>query len=124
MRLYFQQKFGTGGSGYQLSGSPFLGYRRFGTHHGATAGWKTEGLASGEGDGYFGLGGVSIYTRSAAQSVFIEADCTQVAVYYLQMPDGGELELFEQRQPTRQALLHRRRHRSQNAVVPHHSRHP
>jgi lysophospholipase L1-like esterase len=95
MRLYFQQKFGNGGSGYSLAGHPFLGYRRFGTHHGATALWHTDGLASGEGDGYFGLGGVSISTRRAAQSVFIEADCSQVGVFYMQGPGGGELELFD-----------------------------
>ena len=95
MRLLFQQKFGNGGSGYSLAGHPFAGYRRFGTHHGATPGWQTDGLASGEGDGYFGLGGVSIYTRRAGQSVYIEADCTEVQVYYLQMPGGGELELMD-----------------------------
>ena len=95
MRYFFQQKFGNGGSGYSLAGHPFLGYRRFGTHHGATPGWQTLGLASGEGDGYFGLGGVGIYTRRAGQSVFIEGECSQVGVYYLQMPGGGELELFD-----------------------------
>jgi lysophospholipase L1-like esterase len=95
MRYLFQQKFGNGGSGYSLAGHPFAGYRRFGTNHGATAGWQTDGLGSGEGDGYFGLGGVSIYTRRAAQSVFIEADCSQVEVYYLQMPGGGKLELLD-----------------------------
>jgi lysophospholipase L1-like esterase len=99
MRYFFQQKFGSGGSGYSLAGHPFAGYRRFGTHHGATAGWQTDGLSSGEGDGYFGLGGVSIYTRRAAQSVFIEAECTQVEIYYLQMPGGGDLELFDNDQP-------------------------
>ncbi len=101
MRYYFQQKFGNAGSGYSLAGSPFLGYRRFGTHHGATVGWKTDGLASGEGDGYFGLGGVSIYTRRAGQSVFIEADCSQVGVYYLRMPGGGEVELLDNGQPVK-----------------------
>jgi lysophospholipase L1-like esterase len=97
LRYFYQQKFGNGGSGYSLAGHPFAGYRRFGTHHGATAGWQTDGLSAG-GDGYFGLGGVSIYTRRAGQSVFIEADCTQVEVYYLQMPGGGELELFDNEQ--------------------------
>jgi lysophospholipase L1-like esterase len=66
-----------------------------GTRHGATPAWQTEGLSSGEGDGYFGLGGVSIFTRRAGQSVFIEAECTEVEVYYLQMPGGGEVELFD-----------------------------
>jgi lysophospholipase L1-like esterase len=95
MRLLLQRRFGDGGSGYSLAGHPFAGYRRFGTRHGATPGWQTDGLASGEGDGYYGLGGVSIYTRRAAQSVYIEADCSQVEVYYLQMPGGGDLELLD-----------------------------
>ena len=102
MRYFFQQKFGNGGSGYSLAGHPFIGYRRFGTRHGATAAWQTDGLASGEGDGYFGLGGVSIYTRRAGQSVFIEAECTQVGIYYLQMPGGGEVELIDNDQLVKQ----------------------
>lgn len=95
MRFQFQQKFGNGGSGYSLAGHPFPGYRRFGTRHGATPGWETEGLRSGEGDGMFGLGGVSVSTRRAGQSVFIEADCTLVEIYYLQQPGGGDLSLFD-----------------------------
>jgi len=102
MRYFLQQKFGNGGSGYSLAGHPFAGYRRFGTHHGATTGWAADGLRGGEGDGYFGLGGVSIYTRRAGQSVFIEADCSQVGVYYLQMPGGGQLELFDNDQLVKQ----------------------
>ena len=102
MRYFFQQKFGNGGSGYSLAGHPFAGYRRFGTRHGATPGWQTEGLRSGEGDGYYGLGGLSIYTRRAGQSVYIEADCTQVSVSYLQIPGGGELELFDNDQLVKQ----------------------
>ncbi|HEY3839008.1 MAG TPA: GDSL-type esterase/lipase family protein [Bryobacteraceae bacterium] len=95
MRYYFQHKFGNGGSGYSLAGHPFLGYRRFGTRHGATASWQTEGLSSGMGDGYFGLGGVSIFTKRAGQSVFIEAECSDVGIYYLQMPGGGDVELID-----------------------------
>jgi lysophospholipase L1-like esterase len=102
MRNFFQQKFGNGGSGYSLAGHPFAGYRRFGTRHGATPDWQTDGLNSGEGDGYFGLGGVSINTRRAGQSVFIEAECSEVSVYYLRMPGGGEVELFDNNQSMRQ----------------------
>ena len=102
LRLSFQQKFGNGGSGYSLAGHPFAGYRRLSTRHGATTAWRTEGLASGEGDGYYGLGGISIETRRAGQSVFIEADCSQVGIYYLQMPGGGDLELFDNDQLVKQ----------------------
>jgi GDSL-like Lipase/Acylhydrolase family len=102
LRYLFQRKFGNGGSGYSLAGHPFIGYRRFGTRHGASPGWQTDGLRSGEGDGYFGLGGVSIYTRKAGQSVYIEADCSRAEIYYLRMPGGGGLELYDNDQPVKQ----------------------
>jgi len=102
MRYFFQLKFGNGGAGYSLAGHPFAGYRRFGTRHGATPGWQTDGLNSKDGDGFYGLGGLSIFTQRSGQSVFIEADCTQVEVYYMQMPGGGELQLFDNDQMVKQ----------------------
>jgi lysophospholipase L1-like esterase len=102
LRYFFQQKFGSGGSGYSLAGHPFAGYRRFGTHHGATPGWIAIGLRTGDGDGYFGLGGVAIETRRAGQSVFIETECSVADVYYLQQPGGGDLELLDNGQVVKQ----------------------
>jgi len=102
LRYFFQQKFGGGGSGYSLAGHPFAGYRRFGTHHGATPGWTATGLRTGDGDGYFGLGGVAIETRRAGQSVFIETECSAAEVYYLQQPGGGDLELLDNGQVVKQ----------------------
>jgi lysophospholipase L1-like esterase len=102
LRYFFQQKFGSGGSGYSLAGHPFAGYRRFGTHHGATPGWTAIGLRTGDGDGYFGLGGVAIETHRAGQSVFIETECSVAEVYYLQQPGGGDLELLDNGQVIKQ----------------------
>jgi lysophospholipase L1-like esterase len=94
LRDQFQQRFGDGGSGFSLAGSPFLGYRRFDARGGATAGWKSEGLRSATGDGYFGLGGVSISTERAGQSVFLDAECDSLEIDYLRQPGGGRVALY------------------------------
>jgi len=95
VRDLLKQRFGDGGSGFSLAGHPFLGYRRFDVHGGGTTGWQSEGLRSASGDGYFGLGGVSISTAHAGQSVFIEADCEHLEIHYLQQPGGGDLALYD-----------------------------
>jgi len=93
LRDMLKQRFGDGGSGFSLAGHPFLGYRRFDVHGGGTSGWVTEGLRSATGDGFFGLGGVSISTEHAGQSVFVETECDHLEVDYFQQPGGGTLAL-------------------------------
>ena len=95
LRNLLKERFGDGGSGFSLAGHPFRGYRRFDVRGGATTGWRTEGLRSATGDGYFGLGGVSISTNRAGQSVFLETACDRLEIQYLQQPGGGELGLYE-----------------------------
>ena len=95
LRDRFQQQFGDGGSGFSLAGHPFIGYRRFDARGGASAGWETEGLRSASGDGYFGLGGVSVSTARAGQSVFLDAECDRLEIDYLQQPGGGRLALYD-----------------------------
>jgi len=95
VRELLKARFGDGGSGFSLAGHPFLGYRRFDVHGGGTAGWQSEGLRAAEGDGYFGLGGVSISTARAGQSVFIDTDCEHLEIDYLQQPGGGGLALYD-----------------------------
>jgi lysophospholipase L1-like esterase len=95
LREQFQQRFGDGGSGFSLAGRPFLGYRRFDARGGASAGWKSEGGRTGTGDGYFGLGGVSITTDRAGQTVFLDAACDRLEIDYLQQPGGGRLALYD-----------------------------
>lgn len=99
LRDLFKARFGDGGSGFSLAGHPFLGYRRFDVHGGATPGWQSEGLRSASPDGYFGLGGVSISTARPGQSVFIETECDHLEIHYLQQPGGGRLALFDYDQP-------------------------
>jgi lysophospholipase L1-like esterase len=95
LRGLLQQRFGDGGSGFSLAGRPFPGYRRTDARGGGTAGWRAAGLRTGAGDGYFGLGGVSISTGRALQSVFISAECDRLEVHYLQQPGGGTLALYD-----------------------------
>ena len=99
LRDMFQQRFGNGGSGFSLAGRPFLGYRRFDARGGGTPGWRPEGLRAGSGDGYFGLGGISITAVSPHQSVYLQTECQRLEVDYLQQPGGGRVVLYDGDQP-------------------------
>ena len=93
LRDLFQNRFGNGGAGFSMAGIPFKGYRRFDVHGGASRLWDPAGLRTGEGDGFFGLGGVSIATERAGQTIYLDADCASVELDYLQQPDGGRIAL-------------------------------
>jgi lysophospholipase L1-like esterase len=102
LRDLFQQRFGDGGSGFSVAGHPFAGYRRFDARSSATAGWQSEGLRKADGDGYFGLGGISVVAWSPGQSVSVDADCDRIEIDYLQQPGGGSVELYDGDQPLQQ----------------------
>ncbi|HTQ57266.1 MAG TPA: SGNH/GDSL hydrolase family protein [Bryobacteraceae bacterium] len=95
LRELFQARFGDGGAGFSLAGTPFKGYRRFDVRGGESRGWESAGLRTGEGDGYFGLGGVSIATGRAGQTIYLDADCDSVELDYLQQPGGGRILLTD-----------------------------
>src|SRR5690349_17613814 len=95
LRALFQGTFGDGGGGYSLAGHPFRGYRRFDVSGGGSRGWHTNGLARADGDGLFGLGGVSISTTAPGERVDLEAECDLLEIFYLQQPDGGDLALYD-----------------------------
>jgi hypothetical protein len=95
LRELFQTRFGDGGAGFSMAGTPFKGYRRFDVRGGETKSWEAAGLRTGEGDGYFGLGGVSIATERAGQMIYLDADCDSVEVDYLQQPGGGRIALTD-----------------------------
>ena len=102
LRDLFQQRFGDGGSGFSVAGHPFSGYRRFDAHSSATAGWQSEGLRKADGDGYYGLGGISVAAATPGQSVSVDADCERIEIDYLQQPGGGSVELYDGDQPIQQ----------------------
>jgi lysophospholipase L1-like esterase len=92
MRQDFQARFGAGGPGYTLPGHPFLGYRRFDSHGSNSRGWYTSGIVTRKGDGIDGLGGVSLTSESAGQTVSLTVECEQLELHYLRQPSGGQLE--------------------------------
>jgi len=95
LRDLFQNRFGNGGAGFSFAGYPFKGYRRFDVHGGASKAWDPAGLRTGEGDGLFGLGGISIATDRAGQTIYLDADCASVELDYLQQPGGGRVALSD-----------------------------
>ena len=102
LREMFQQRFGDGGSGFSVAGHPFAGYRRFDAKSSASPGWTSAGLRTGRGDGFFGLGGISVETTRMGQFVTLNADCDRVEIDYLQQPDGGRLGLYDGDNPIEQ----------------------
>ncbi len=99
LRAHFQEMFGDGGSGYSLAGNPYRGYRRFDLHSGATRGWKAEGVIGHFGDGIHGLGGISISTNAARESVYLSVESQTFELYYYQQPGGGALQIFDNGNP-------------------------
>jgi lysophospholipase L1-like esterase len=102
LRDLFRQRFGDGGSGFSVAGHPFAGYRRFDARSSATSGWQSEGLRKADGDGYYGLGGISIVAWTPGQSVSVDAECDRIEIDYLQQPGGGSVALFDGDQPLQQ----------------------
>ncbi len=99
LRERFQEKFGDGGSGYSFAGRPWNGYRREDVRTGSTRGWHTDGLVGRPGDGVYGLGGVSMTTRSPHEAVYLLADGEQFELFYLQQPGGGSLQIYDNGTP-------------------------
>ncbi|HEX3748776.1 MAG TPA: SGNH/GDSL hydrolase family protein [Bryobacteraceae bacterium] len=95
LRDLFKQKFGDGGSGFSVAGRPFPGYRRFDARGGASTLWHSYGGRAGTGDGYFGLGGVSIFSSIPGQYVYLDAECGRLEIDYLLQPGGGSLALYD-----------------------------
>jgi lysophospholipase L1-like esterase len=91
-RRVFQEQFGDGGIGFAYAGHPFAGYRIFGSRHGQSAGWKTQGthfLALG--DAELGMGGISISATHAGEWVSLDVSCSGLELEFLAQPGGGSL---------------------------------
>jgi lysophospholipase L1-like esterase len=99
VRTLLQGQFGDGGAGYSLAGKPFASYRRLDLKSGESRGWESEGMLSRGSDGLYGLGGISISTELPRQSVFLQAECRRLELFYLQQPGGGDLQLYDNGEP-------------------------
>ena len=94
MRVALQSRFGDGGPGFTDPGHPYRGYRNFRVLSGNSAGWVTQGTVKDPGDGREGLGGVSLSTSRAGESVWMQSEGDQVELYYLQQPAGSRLDFL------------------------------
>jgi lysophospholipase L1-like esterase len=93
MRIEFQAKYGAGGPGFTYAGRPYRGYRRFDVPGNNSSGWVTEGTLAQPGDGRDGLGGVSISTRRARETVTLTSSAERLQLLFLTQPGGGSLSL-------------------------------
>jgi hypothetical protein len=93
IRIAAQAKYGDGGPGFVQAGHPYRGYRRFDAAGASSTGWRTEGTMAIGGDPNQGLSGISISTEAAGQTVNLTASGEALAVFYLQQPGGGQVEL-------------------------------
>lgn len=99
IRSRFQMRFGDGGSGYSFAGRPWNSYRRLDVKSGSSRNWRTDGLVGRPGDGLYGLGGVSMSTNRAGETVYLIAEGQELEIFYLQQPGGGSLQLYDNGQP-------------------------
>jgi lysophospholipase L1-like esterase len=96
VREALQSRFGNGGLGYQFPGHPFPGYRLAGSSRSQTSGWITDGNHFTHlGDGFVGLGGLSLSTERPDESVTLSTTCTTLQVQYLRQPNGGHLHFTD-----------------------------
>jgi len=93
IRSHLQSEFGSGGPGFVQAGKPYAGFRRFETKATMSKGWSPSGLLAREGDGLYGLSGVSVSTRMAGETLGLEASGERLQVFYYRQPDGGSMTL-------------------------------
>jgi len=93
LRSHFQNEFGCGGPGFVQAGKPYAGFRRFETKAAMSRGWAPSGLLAREGDGLYGLAGVSVSTRMSGETLGLEANGERLQVFYYRQPGGGSMTL-------------------------------
>ena len=94
LRQAFQERFGNGGPGFAMPGSPFRGYRRFDLRSWNSRRWTTEGTPLRAGDGLHGLGGVSLTARREGESVSLTVEGDHAELLFLRQPGGGSFDIY------------------------------
>ncbi len=98
VRKALQQRFGDGGRGFVSIGRPWKHYFQDGVHTGMSSefepykGKRVHGKK--EGDGRYGLLGVSVEATEAAASAWVEGAGSKIDLGYLASPRGGSFDLF------------------------------
>lgn len=107
VRRRLQARFGDAGHGFILVANPWEWYFQNDVLHASSGEWKASKLAGPiTNDGYYGLGGVSFTSYGGGVAWFGTSTRTQYGravsrfdVYYLEQPNGGDLELEVKGQP-------------------------
>ena len=94
-RYLLQARFGDGGPGFTHAGHPYLGYRRLDIKSSSTRAWYSDGLVGRDGDGMYGLSGVSMSTARAGEAVTLQAECSSAELHFLRQPAGGLVEVAD-----------------------------
>lgn len=95
LRYLLQARFGDGGNGFSHAGRPWTGYRRLDLKSFSTNGWYSDGLNGRDGDGLYGLAGVSMSTERAGEKVTLQTEAERAEFVYLRQPDGGRVEISD-----------------------------
>ena len=95
IRSLLQTKFGDGGAGFSHAGRPWNSYRRLDVRSFGSPRWYSDGLLGREGDGLYGISGVSITTSLPGQTAGLKADCESAELLYLKQPRGGPVDLYD-----------------------------
>lgn len=95
LRYLLQARFGDGGNGFSHAGRPWNGYRRLDLKSWNSNGWYSDGLAGREGDGLYGLAGVSMSTERAGEMVNLQTEASRAEFHYLRQPGGGRVEISD-----------------------------
>lgn len=93
MRLALQEQFGDGGPGFAMAGRPYRGYRRFDVRGDSSDGWYTDGLATRTGDGFYGLGGISLTAAHGGEWVSLSNESDTGELFFLRQPGGGSFQV-------------------------------
>ena len=94
IRKRFQFRFGSGGPGFVHAGRPFRGYRRLDAPGSMSRGWMPAGLLNREGDGVYGISGVSLTSQRAGEQISLKGEGSRLEVFYYRQPPGGSFELY------------------------------
>lgn len=95
LRIAFQRRFGNGGFGFALARQPSAAQQPLNNRQRMTPGWQSDGRVLADAQALSGVGSIGILTRRAGESLSIETEWPRVNIYYLQMPGGGGLEVFD-----------------------------
>lgn len=101
MRRKMQAEFGDAGHGFLLVANPWEWYFHNDVAHGAAEGWSSSRITGPTAkDGMYGVGGVTFTGSPGASAWFATAErgnygkkVSRFDIYYLETPNGGEVEV-------------------------------